>query len=158
MADKPTKPTKPTNPNPSKLTPEVIDRICEGVALGLPYERACLLGGIHRDTLHSWKAAAPDSPEGSLHRLLMTRLEEAHAKGQAELLDQMKGHARGTRLENGAEVQTRGEWKATQWLLESIYKMRPESKVDVTSGGEPIKYVVQIPRVERIADAASDEE
>lgn len=149
---------KPKNPNPPSLTPEVLDRICEGVALGLPYERACLLVGIRRETLQGWKAAAPDSPEGSMLRLLMTRLDEAHAKGQAELLDQMKGHARGTRLENGAEVQTRGEWKATQWLLESIYKMKPESKVDVTSGGEPIKYVVQIPRVERIADAASDEE
>ena len=48
-------------------------------------------------------------------------------------------------------------YKRQQWLLESIYKMRPESKVDVTSGGEPIKYVVTIPRVERIADAADDE-
>jgi HCOMODA/2-hydroxy-3-carboxy-muconic semialdehyde decarboxylase len=39
-----------------------------------------------------------------------------------------------------------------------IYKMRPESKVDVTSGGEPIKYIVSIPRVERIADAADDDD
>lgn len=158
MATKPTKPTKSTPPNTSKLAPEVIDRICEGVALGLPYERACLLGGIRRETLHAWKNAAPNTPEGSLHRQLVTRLEEAHAKGQAELLDQMKGHARGVRLDNGAEVQTRGEWKATQWLLESIYKMRPESKVDVTSGGEAIKYVVSIPRVDRIADAADDDD
>lgn len=169
MASKPTKQakltkvvnsatsSKPKNPNPSKLSPEVIDRICEGVALGLPYERACLLGGIHRDTLHSWKAAAPNTPEGSLHRELVARLDEAHAKGQVALLDQMHAHARGTRLDNGAEVQTRGEWKATQWLLESIYKMRPESKVDVTSGGEAVKYIVSIPRVERIEDAADDE-
>jgi hypothetical protein len=153
MAKKPTPP-----PAPSKLTPEVLDRICEGVALGLPYERACLLGGISRATLYNWKDAAPESPEGSLHRQLVARLDEAHAKGQAELLDQMKGHARGVRLDNGAEVQTRGEWKATQWLLESIYKMRPESKVDVTSGGEPIKYIVSIPRVERIADPADDDD
>lgn len=152
MAKKPTPP-----PAPSKLSPDVIDRICEGVALGMPYERACLLGGIRRETLHAWKNAAPTSPEGSLYRVLVARLEDAHAKGQAELLDQMKAHARGVRVEDGQLVQTRGEWKATQWLLESIYKMRPESKVDVTSGGEPVKYLVTIPRVERIEDAADDE-
>ena len=88
MAKKPTPP-----PAPSKLSPEVIDRICEGVALGMPYERACLLGGIHRDTLHRWKNAAAESPEGSLYRELVARLDDAHAKGQAELLDQMKSHA-----------------------------------------------------------------
>ena len=55
MAKKPTPP-----PAPSKLSPEVIDRICEGVALGLPYERACLLGGIRRETAPSLRAAGAD--------------------------------------------------------------------------------------------------
>lgn len=145
---------------PKKLTPEVIEKICHGVSLGMPYERACLLGGIDRRTLSRWKEAAPDSPEGSLLAELTSRMEDAHAKGQAALLEQMKSHAKGVRKAedgSGADLPARGEWKATQWLLESIYKMRPEAKVDVTSGGEAIKYIVTIPRVDRISDSVDED-
>ena len=47
-------PAKP-NGRPTKLTQPVADRIAEGVSLGMTFKEAAKAGGIHEDTLDSWR-------------------------------------------------------------------------------------------------------
>ena len=45
----------PRNGRPTKLTQPVADRIIEGVSLGMTYKDAAASGGVHEDTLDSWR-------------------------------------------------------------------------------------------------------
>ena len=47
-------PAKP-NGRPTKLTKPVADRIADGVGLGMTYKNAAAAGGVHEDTLDSWR-------------------------------------------------------------------------------------------------------
>lgn len=136
---------------PYKLTPEVIEKIAAGLRLGMTFEAAARLGGITRKTLDLWRAAAANQPEHALFQQLNDALELALAEGQQVLLERMHGHSKGVqRGASGKLVKDIGDVNATRWLLEARHKMKPESRVDITSAGQPVKYVVSIPVVDRI--------
>ena len=59
-------PAKPRG-RPTKLTPAVASRIVDGIALGLSYKDAAMAGGVHEDTLDSWrKRGAEENGSGSV--------------------------------------------------------------------------------------------
>lgn len=140
---------------PYKLTPEVITKIADGLRIGMTFEAAVRLGGITRKTLDLWRAAAVNQPENALFQQLTEALELALAEGQQVLLERMHGHSKGVqRGANGKLMKDIGDANATRWLLEARHKMKPESRVDITSAGQPVKYVISIPVVDRIGGLA----
>jgi hypothetical protein len=137
--------------NTSKLDRKTIDAVCDGIRIGMTFEAACKLGGISRRTLELWRAAAPNSPESETLQYLDSEIEGAIADGQRVLLRRMHDHSTGvTTNQDGEAVRCIGDFNATKWLLEARHKMRPETKLDITSGGQPLQYLVTIPVVERI--------
>lgn len=141
-----------------KLKPETIKTIADGIRIGMTIEAACRLGGITKVTLHRWRNAEPGTRDAALLAELEDAMELAMAEGQKVLLERMQRHSEGAKDSKGRPVKDFAEWQATKWILAARHKMGVEQRVDVTSGGQPVKYVVSIPVVTRIDDEPSDGE
>jgi hypothetical protein len=63
---------------PSKLTPEIAERIVAAVGVGAPLRLAAAHGGIGERTLHRWLAAGEQSSRGA-YRQFWQRVEAARA-------------------------------------------------------------------------------
>lgn len=143
---------------PSKLTPEAIKTITDGIRIGMTVEAACCLGGISKTTLNNWRNAEPGTHDAELLAELEDAMEVAMAEGQRVLLERMQRHSQGARDSKGRPVKEFAEWQATKWILAARHKMGVEQRVDVTSGGQPVKYVVSIPVVGRIDEDPTEDE
>lgn len=142
----------------AKLSPEVIKTVTDGIRIGMTIEAACRLGGITKQTLHKWRNAEPGTHDAELLAELEDAMELAMAEGQKVLLERMQRHSTGAKDSKGRPVRDFSEWQATKWILAARHKMGVEQKVDVTSGGLPVKYVVTIPVVDRVDEAEDGEE
>jgi hypothetical protein len=142
----------------AKLSSETIKIVTDGIRIGMTIEAACRLGGITKVTLHRWRNAEPGSHDAELLAELEDAMELAMAEGQRVLLERMQRHSAGAKDSKGRPVRDFSEWQATKWILAARHKMGIEQKVDVTSGGQPVKYVVTIPVVDRVDDAEDGEE
>ena len=142
----------------AKLSPEVIKTITDGIRIGMTIEAACRLGGITKQTLHNWRNAEPGSPNAELLAHLEDEMDLAMAEGQRVLLERMQRHSAGAKDSKGRPVRDFSEWQATKWILAARHKMGVEQRVDVTSGGQPVRYVVTIPVVDRVDEAEDGEE
>ena len=131
----------------------VVEVIAEGVRSGLTLEAAAALAGVHRSTLHRWRAAPPGGPDGERLR----ELQEAVAEAQAANLSALVNVAQGMALS--------GDGNMIRFLLERRHGWRPEAAVELRgdralgvkgeaeAAAEPTRYIVTIPIVERIGDA-----
>lgn len=142
----------------AKLSSETIKTVCDGVRIGMTIEAACRLGGITKVTLHRWRAADPGTLDAELLAELEEAMDLAMAEGQRVLLERMQTHSAGAKDKKGRPVKEFGEWQATKWILAARHKMGVEQRVDVTSGGQPVKYVVTIPVVGRIDEELEEGE
>lgn len=142
----------------AKLSPEVIKTITDGIRIGMTIEAACRLGGITKQTLHRWRNAEPGTLDAELLAHLEDEMDLAMAEGQRVLLERMQRHSAGAKDSKGRPVRDFSEWQATKWILAARHKMGVEQRVDVTSGGQPVKYVVTIPVVDRVDEAEDGEE
>jgi len=142
----------------AKLSPEVIKTVTDGIRIGMTIEAACRLGGITKQTLHKWRNAEPGTHDAELLAELEDAMELAMAEGQKVLLERMQRHSTGAKDSKGRPIRDFSEWQATKWILAARHKMGVEQKVDVTSGGLPVKYVVSIPVVDRVDEAEDGEE
>jgi len=88
-------------PRPTKLTPELRERLLHGVRAGLPVNIACQDAGITTRTLQRWMASP--RPE---HRRLRAAVQRARAECSADVWARM------------ALAAERGSWRAAAWLLE----------------------------------------
>jgi transposase len=120
---------------PSKLTPETQVALLEGIELGLSYERACSLAGIHYATLRRWIVKGETAKSGEF-REFCEALRGAEARGVAAMLELIRQSA------------NEGQWRAAAWILERRY---PEhygvGSVSVKLSGKdagPIRQEVEI--------------
>jgi len=90
---------------PSKLTPEVVRKICDNIRLGMSYERAAMCAGISRSTFHLWKAKGEQAKTGKYLDFLNT-LVQAEMEGEQRLLAAIK------------KAGIDGKWPAAAWILE----------------------------------------
>ena len=134
----------------AKLSPEVIKTVTDGIRIGMTIEAACRLGGITKQTLHRWRNAEPGSHDAELLAHLEDEMDLALAEGQKVLLERMQRHSEGPKDKRGRPIRDFAEWQATKWILAARHKMGVEQRLDVTSGGQPVKYVVTIPVVTRL--------
>lgn len=72
---------------PSKLTPEVKQRLVDAVKAGNHITRACEYAGINKVTYYRWKARASTSKSGEYFDLLQ-ELEEAESEAQVRMVAQ----------------------------------------------------------------------
>ena len=88
---------------PSKLTPELIETVCEGVRDGLSYKDASIRAGICRATFHKYKALG----ESGKHPFadFLDALESAEAELKHRLLGVI-------------EAASTDSWAAAGWILE----------------------------------------
>lgn len=93
-------------PRPSKLTPEITERVAALIRAGNTVEIAAQAMGISRATFFSWmnrgEDARPESPYGQFRGAI----EQARAEAEATLV---------TRI---AKAAANGSWPAAAWLLE----------------------------------------
>lgn len=108
---------------PTKLTPEVQERICNAIRVGATYELAAQFGGISYETFRAWQRAADEGDSA------YSGFSEAVKLAEAE------GAMRWLALIDAAAAES---WQAAAWKLERRYpadygrndKLRVEAKGD----------------------------
>jgi hypothetical protein len=85
---------------PNKRTPEIRERVLEGLRLGMSLDSASKYAGLHYDTLNEWRKADPDFSDA---------VEKARAVMEATMLALIQKSAVG------------GSWQAAAWKLERIF-------------------------------------
>lgn len=130
----------------------VVEEIAESVRRGLTLEAAAARAGVHRSTLHRWRNAPLDSDDGALLQSLSEAVDGAVAENQAALVDA------------AFRLALAGDGQMIRWLLERRHGWTATSEaVAAIQSAEtmlpfddgPVRYVVTIPRVERIGDDQS---
>lgn len=107
----------PPKGRPSKLTPEVQEKICEGIRMCLPFELAVQRVGIHKDTFYEWLKRG--KAEEGIYSAFSDAVKKAEADAALESLAIIKRAALGHTPKKGQE---KGQWQAAAWLLERRYK------------------------------------
>ena len=92
-------------PRPSKLTPEIQQKIGNGVFLGLTYALAASAAGVTYQSLNSWMKLGRDSTSGKYFEFYQ-HIEQCNANGAKKLLQ---------RLNDAAEA---GNCQVCMWILE----------------------------------------
>ena len=83
------KPPAKRSGRPTKLTQPVADRIIEGVSLGMTYKDAAASGGVHEDTLDSWRKHGAAESNTTYTRFL-GQLDRAAEKTAIDYLEKIR--------------------------------------------------------------------
>lgn len=118
---------------PSKLTPEVEDKLLTALRAGNFRGPSAFYAGVSMRALQEWMAAGKRDPKSDFGRL------------RALVLQAEKG-AEIAHVANIAKAAREGDWKAAAWWLErkaSARWARPQPKPDARDGtGQPAVQVV----------------
>jgi hypothetical protein len=123
---------------PSKLTPEVIERICEALRAGNFIEPSCEYAGVSHESYFKWMRRANDDDASPLH--LQFKESVTRARSTAE-------------IRNVAMIQRAAQqpnhWTAAAWWLERVAPARWGKQQKITAeitgaNGGPIR--VEDPR------------
>ncbi|GMV19013.1 MAG: hypothetical protein AMXMBFR56_72370 [Polyangiaceae bacterium] len=109
VSEKGEEPRKYLRGRPSKLTPEVIEKLCSALARNHSRRAAAAHAGISESTLHQWLSDAVDETSGPKRDLLLA-VQWAEGDGEFRLVEQMNA---------AAEIDP----VHTRWLLERRYSM-----------------------------------
>lgn len=109
---------------PAKYTPEVRARILQALRLGATYELAAAYGGIHYDTLRTWRETKP------AFSVALKEAEAVAAVGWLEKIDRAAAD---------------GVWQAAAWKLERRYPREYGRSVQEHSGEVLVRQYVGVP-------------
>lgn len=132
---------------PSKLTPEVQDRIVQAVSAGNYQDVAARYAGIDPATFYRWMAAGaePDAPDAL--REFREAVESARAQSEVRAIALIQ------------KAASDGTWQAAAWFLERSHPHRwgRLQRTEVTgAGGGPVE--VDVAGLERkIAEALGED-
>lgn len=118
----------------TKLTDEIIQKICTVVAEGNYYKTAALSVGISEATFYNWKKRGEEVKSGKYLEFLEL-LKKAEAKSEAKYLGVIK------------DAANDGTWQASAWWLERRYPDRwgKKDKHELTGkDGQPLERVIII--------------
>lgn len=118
---------------PTLCTPELIKQVCNAIALGMKYQDAAHLVGIHPSTIRNWRRQGQKDPD-SIYGTLAEQIVKAEANFEAANLDIIRRaatEAQVTRTEATKRDKETGEmytevtvkeapplWTPAAWLLE----------------------------------------
>ena len=115
---------------PSKLTPDLIEKICAPIAAGNYMETAAAYAGVAKDTLYAWLRKGREQKRG-LFREFSDAVERAMA--EAEMRDVLL-------VAKAAETQ----WQAAAWRLERRTPQKWGRRVVELSGPEGSAVKVEV--------------
>jgi hypothetical protein len=121
---------------PTKLTPDLQERIVEAIRAGAYVETAAALAGVNKTTFYDWLRKGARAKRGAYHDFSLA-VEEALAQSEADDLAVIEKAGRGyevrrtkaVRSEDGTvettvETSTRFDWQAAAWRLERRFPER----------------------------------
>lgn len=92
----------------TKLTPDIISRITDGLRLGMTKEHAAMRGGISETSFYEYLTRAKNSTQPNIY----TEFAKAIKKAESDCLDSLLAQV---------TVASRKHWQAAAWLLERRY-------------------------------------
>lgn len=117
----------------TKLTDEIIKKICAGIEAGLSQKQAAIHATVSESTYHRWKAKGENAKSG-IFREFWERLKKAEIKIRKKHLDRIDKAASGrqTSIEKRVKRDQKGnviertviskvlapQWQASAWILE----------------------------------------
>jgi len=123
------------------LNKKMIDNIAAAVSIGATYEIAAAYAGVSESSLAHWLAIGRQEqdkkdaneavlPENSIYLQLLQSVEKAKGELGIELLQEVQ------------EARRAKDINSTWRLLGVRFGYTPERKVDVTSGGAALTFVI----------------
>ena len=113
---------------PPKLTPEMIEQICDLLIQGSTIAGAAMLTGISESTIYRWLAMGKAEGADSIFVELVARVAEAIESSEFELLQRMR--IAGSKPDH---------WRATAWMLERRFPEKYGKNVITHIGGQSVK-------------------
>jgi hypothetical protein len=115
---------------PTKLTPELTDKLCKLLAKGRPLIASCESVGIDDSTFRKWRSGWRKGEADKTG--FFTRIARARAEGQLKLLD--------TALSGDPKGVSNGRSRCAQWALERTFanQYAPRLNVKLEEGLELI--------------------
>ena len=120
---------------PTKLTPEIQQKIGDGVSLGLTYALAANSAGISYQTLNQWIQQGKNSTSGKYYEFAQY-IQKCNADGALKLLERLN------------EAVKAGDTRICLWILERRFSedfgRRHYRKMDIVSENknENVKIIV----------------
>ena len=113
---------------PSSYTDEVVEKVCEGIRLGLTYDLAAEYGGIGESTFYTWKKSFREFREAV-----------THASAHAAAVNMARINAAGQG----------GDWRASAWIMEHRFPEQYGRQIHEHQGSESQPLRVIFERVNR---------
>jgi hypothetical protein len=110
---------------PTKLTKEVEEAICNAIISGATYRAASEAAGIAYETFNEWM-----KDERPQYVKFSDSIRAANGKARTELIKKIRKHGD-------------KDWRALAWILERRFKDEYGNSVDVTTGGEAVKVIIE---------------
>jgi transposase len=105
---------------PTKLTPDVQEKICEAIRHGATYQAASEAAGVAYSTFNDWhKDLRPRFVKFS------EAIRRANADAQLDLLAKIAN-------------KSKEDWRAAAWILERRFKNDFGQAIDLTTAGDKI--------------------
>jgi len=123
---------------PTKLTPEVKDRISQAILMGATYELAAHYGGITYKTFNEWMKQGEQDSEGEFCEF-------------SEAIKSAEGKAAVGWLAKIEKAATGGNWQAAAWKLERRYPKDYGRQIQEHTGpeGGPIQFSEIVVNIKR---------
>jgi len=116
---------------PSKITRELVDRICNIIRMGMYPDVACAAAGLRRPTIFDWfkRGALGDDSENGLYIYFSDSVWQAQAEGEMRDLSQVDIAANGRPAEfdaagNKVMDAIKPVWAAAAWKLQKRHQQR----------------------------------
>jgi len=127
-------------PRKSKLSPKVIDSICEGIEKGNFVTTICKRLKIHEDTYYNWLREAKTKSPQSLQYKLKQRVEAAEAASEENAVRAWVNH-----------FET--DWRAPKEFLARRHGEKwgnQPTQVQLTGGDKalPVTFIMDTPQIE----------
>lgn len=97
-----------SNGRPSKLTPELQEKLLDAIEIGMTIERSCEYACINKTVFYDWIKKGKKQIKGK-YRTFIDALEQADSQAEINLLQ---------------AIQDDGGWKGKCWILERRFKER----------------------------------
>ena len=110
---------------PPKLTPEMIEQICDLLIEGSTIARSALITGVSESTIYRWLAMGKSEGAEPIYVELVARVGEAIESSEFELLQRMR--IAGSKPDH---------WRATAWMLERRFPEKYGKNVSSQDGGQ----------------------
>lgn len=161
--------TKPANGPRGKFENKVVERLVQGLSMGMPYEHAAIYAGVSKDTFDNWRNGKfPRGVTKEERAEFREKIEAAEGQGIATKFGIILRAANGEKdPETGRYIQ-QPDWRAATWMLERRYpEVYGRSAVDVRHRGdpeEPVKVEVEnntdalLERIERLFSGMTEQE